>query len=137
MPAVPAPIVGLARLLADPETSRRNAIWVPSGDQEGSVSGAGSVVRRLAPGSPTIFSQISQLTPSSPAEAYAICVPSGEKLPLPANRSDESFTTVGGRSSARDKRQSVAAAAAARTRKPAGAHATTRCLVSVTGAMNR
>ena len=44
-------------------------------------SAAGSVVRRRASASPTIFSQMSQLAPSSPAEAYAIWVPSGEKLP--------------------------------------------------------
>lgn len=54
------------------ESERRNAICVPSGDQAGQDSAAGSLVRRRASASPMIFTQMSQLSPRSPRETKAI-----------------------------------------------------------------
>ena len=65
------------------EVARMKAIHLPSGDQAGPWSTAGSDVIRRAASSPTIFSQISTLSPLSPVEKKAIWVPSGEKLPMP------------------------------------------------------
>jgi hypothetical protein len=60
---------------------RRNAIRAPSGDQAGSVSSLGSVIRGRASASPTTMSQMSASPPLTPGPANAIWLPSGEKLP--------------------------------------------------------
>jgi hypothetical protein len=102
-----------------PFSKRRNAICAPSGDQAGNTSAAGWVVSRLASGWSAIFTQMSQFSSSSPPEAKAICTPSGEKLPMLAQRSDETCTTVGGGREGPRGRHSVTPATTRATRPAA------------------